>query len=127
MDRYKYSVYTHISDHFLRHIVTCNGADTRFHACERFDRCEHVKVSGRAAFTASGTHVVYINPVNMSRTKWGAYLEETRSRLEGGDHVDHLVRTPPLNDASFCHQSIIALPIIEAFSITRTARICVAF
>ena len=44
VDRYKHAVYTHISDPFLRVLVTRDSTSTRFHACERFERCSFVDV-----------------------------------------------------------------------------------
>lgn len=72
-------------------ILTKEGASTRFHACERFDRCEYVQVDGRASHTEKGTHVVYINPVNMGSDKWKAYVQDTTDKLTKGARVDHLV------------------------------------
>lgn len=91
MDRYKASVYKRLSDQFLQHIITEEASSTRFHACERFDRCEHVKVDGRASHTASGTHVVYINPVTMGAEKWAEYVADTKARLERGEEMHNLV------------------------------------
>ncbi|KAI0647865.1 hypothetical protein C8Q79DRAFT_952331 [Trametes meyenii] len=91
-DRYKHAVYSHIAgDPFLRSIITKDGASTRFHACERFDRCEHVRVNGREAFTAEGHHVVYVNPVNMSTTAWELYFKQMTYQLRRGEQVNVLL------------------------------------
>ncbi|OBZ69030.1 5' exonuclease Apollo [Grifola frondosa] len=103
VDRYKHSVYSHIaSDPFLRSILTCDAASTRFHACERFNRCDHVSVDGQkshapfAAGTsktkaAGGKHVVYVNPVSMGMAAWELYLKDTRERLQNGEIVNNLL------------------------------------
>ncbi|KAH7921615.1 hypothetical protein BV22DRAFT_1132123 [Leucogyrophana mollusca] len=44
VDRYKFGIYTHTSDPFLRAVVTRDEHATRFHACERFARCAYVDV-----------------------------------------------------------------------------------
>ncbi|PIL22723.1 hypothetical protein GSI_15416 [Ganoderma sinense ZZ0214-1] len=91
VDRYKHSVYAHISgDPFLQSIITKDESSTRFHACERFERCEHVRVNGRESHTPSGHHVVYVNPVNMDIQTWQRYLEETREQLQKGKEVNVL-------------------------------------
>ncbi|EJF63258.1 hypothetical protein DICSQDRAFT_160484 [Dichomitus squalens LYAD-421 SS1] len=92
VDRYKHSVYAHISgDPFLQMIVTRDESSTRFHACERFERCEHVRVVGRESHTPSGHHVVYVNPVNMDVNSWQRYLQETREQLQRGKQVNVLL------------------------------------
>ena len=92
VDRYKYSVYAHLSgDPFLQKIITREESSTRFHACERFERCEHVRVIGRESRTPSGHHVVYVNPVNMDIQSWQRYLQETREQLQRGKEVNVLV------------------------------------
>ncbi|TRM64151.1 hypothetical protein BD626DRAFT_456611 [Schizophyllum amplum] len=88
-DRYKYNIYTHISDYFLRAIATLDAGATRFHACERFDRCEEVAVDDEAGHprnvvSRTGKRVVYVNPVNMEEDKWNEYLTEQKAALEAG-------------------------------------------
>ncbi|TDL17208.1 hypothetical protein BD410DRAFT_843764 [Rickenella mellea] len=83
VDRYKYEIYTHLSDPFLKALVTRDSHATRFHACERFDRCKQVWYDDPA--------VVYVNPVNMSRAKWEMYLTETNAKLERGEILSHLL------------------------------------
>ena len=96
-------MYNNISDPFLKRIITSDAASTRFHACERFNRCEHVSVDGNgsraptAAATATpsvsvtGKHVVYVNPVTMGAEEWQRYMKETGAKLQSGDVVNHLV------------------------------------
>ncbi|KAI0769087.1 hypothetical protein BD413DRAFT_559623 [Trametes elegans] len=92
VDRYKHSVYSRITgDPFLKSIITKDGASTRFHACERFDRCEHVRVNGRESHTPSGDHVVYVNPVNMTSAAWEVYLKETKEQLVRKEAVNVLL------------------------------------
>ena len=59
-------------------------SSTRFHACERFDRCEKVERLGKS--------VVYVNPVHMGSEDWGQYLDATREKLKYGEEVTSLVR-----------------------------------
>lgn len=93
VDRYKHSVYSHLSlDPFLKSLITRDERSTRFHACERFDRCEEVEVEGRASHTISGAHVVYVNPVMMSVAAWQLYLQDTKQRLSRGEVVNNLVK-----------------------------------
>ncbi|EED83235.1 predicted protein [Postia placenta Mad-698-R] len=102
VDRYKFGVYKHLEgEPFLQNIITQDAASTRFHACERFDRCNHVSVvaesprnqtvaAGRSV-NANGEHVVYVNPVTMGVAGWDLYLKETRERLARGEIVNHLL------------------------------------
>jgi hypothetical protein len=95
VDRYKYSVFQHISDPFMKLITTRSPSSTRFHACERFNRCEYVDIKNDASYSnatsALGKRVVYINPVTMSIEAWDEYLEITKARIRGGDEVNNLV------------------------------------
>ncbi|OJT12075.1 Protein artemis [Trametes pubescens] len=92
VDRYKHGLYSHTTgDPFLTSIITKDGSSTRFHACERFDRCEHVRVNGRESHTPSGHHVVYVNPVNMSTAGWDQYRKQTRAQLTRGEQVNVLL------------------------------------
>jgi hypothetical protein len=97
MDRYKYNIYTNISDPYMRLIVTRDPTSTRFHACERFHRCDHVRVDDEGAkydnvTSRLGKRVVYVNPVTMKSRLWQRYLKETRKQLVGGAIVNNLVR-----------------------------------
>ena len=92
VDRYKYGVYAHITgDPFLQSIITRDETLTRFHACERFERCEQVRVNGRESHTPSGHHVVYVNPVNMDVASWERYLANTSDQLRAGKVPNVLV------------------------------------
>ena len=94
IDRYKSSVYSNLErEPFLRSILTRDEHATRFHACERFDRCSEIKVDGRATHTSDGHHVVYVNPVTMSVAEWDSYVRDTEGRLQKAEPVHHLVNT----------------------------------
>lgn len=94
----------------MGHILTRDPAASRFHACERFDRCERVRVDGdgdgeigkgcegekRGEEKVEGggrKRVVYVNPVTMGEARWEVYLEDTRRRIGKGETVDSLVST----------------------------------
>ena len=89
----------------MRSIITADAASTRFHACERFGRCEHVSVDESvargdpsltgASVNAQGMHVVYVNPVTMSVAGFELYMKETTEKLQRGEVLNHLVRLPP--------------------------------
>ncbi|KAJ6563586.1 beta-lactamase-like protein [Mycena vulgaris] len=107
LDRYKHTIYSNISDPVLRALGTRDAAASRFHACERFDRCEYVAVTGRRASTShSGARVVYVNPVTMDAARWRAYLQQTKLALARGDDVTNLL--VPLSRHS-------PLPELQAF------------
>ncbi|KAG2344465.1 hypothetical protein BDR05DRAFT_910025 [Suillus weaverae] len=97
VDRYKYAVYTHISDPFLRNLVTRDATSTRFHACERFERCSFVQVpsfdskNDSAPRSIEGKKVVYVNPVTMGCAQWEGYRMDVRRRLAMGKDVDRLL------------------------------------
>ncbi|KAF9234158.1 hypothetical protein BU15DRAFT_79341 [Melanogaster broomeanus] len=98
-DRYKHSIYTHISDPFLRAIGTRDASSTRFHACERFDRCSFVDVPaydfGVEGVTAppskEGKKVVYVNAVTMSCARWDAYKANVKRQVLTGENVNSLL------------------------------------
>ncbi|KAL5482499.1 hypothetical protein ACEPAI_9093 [Sanghuangporus weigelae] len=77
VDRYKHDVYSNLSDGYLRALVTQDIKSTRFHACERFSRCDLVRNEDPC--------VVYINPVNISAENWALYLAKTKAQLERGE------------------------------------------
>ncbi|SRR6266436_3103141 len=81
VDRYKHSIYSHLTDPFLRSLTTLDPSKSRFHACERFNRCPN----------ASGDDVVYINPVTIGKSKWQQYLVLTESKLRAAQPVTVLV------------------------------------
>lgn len=92
----------------MKSIIT-RDENTRFHACERFNRCSHVNMDGNvdrsshAATTANktvkGKHIVYVNPVTMGAASWTLYLKETREKFSKGEVVNVIVRisTPSLD------------------------------
>ncbi|KAG6899184.1 hypothetical protein C0993_012553 [Termitomyces sp. T159_Od127] len=108
VDRYKFSVYDHTSDPFLRSIITQDPSCTRFHACERFHRCEYVAVDDdprRSQYNTTsrlGNRVVYVNPVNMGVQSWDLYITETKDRLSKGEEITNLLvplsRHSPLDE-----------------------------
>ncbi|KAG6872838.1 hypothetical protein C0995_006008 [Termitomyces sp. Mi166 len=108
VDRYKYSVFNRTSDPFLRSILTQDPSSTRFHACERFHRCEYVAVDNEPWQTQYNTtsylgkRVVYVNPVNMGSQSWDLYITETKNRLSQGEEVNNLLvplsRHSPLDE-----------------------------
>ncbi|KAI0263912.1 beta-lactamase-like protein [Gloeopeniophorella convolvens] len=81
VDRYKHTVFSRLADPFLRSLVTLDASQTRFHACERFNRCSYADAEG----------VVYINPVTMGKPKWAEYRAQTESRLRAAQPVTVLV------------------------------------
>lgn len=83
VDRYKHDVYTSISDQELRALATVDMKNTRFHACERFSRCEMVRYNDPG--------VVYVNPMNMSTTHYELYLAHTTEMLQNGELPSFLV------------------------------------
>ncbi|EGN93896.1 hypothetical protein SERLA73DRAFT_78273 [Serpula lacrymans var. lacrymans S7.3] len=97
VDRYKHSIYSHVSDPFLRSIFTCDPSSTRFHACERFDRCDIVSVEDYnygnepAPLSKVGKKVVYVNPIPMSESKWEMYLTSVKRQMNDGENVDSLL------------------------------------
>jgi hypothetical protein len=99
VDRYKFSIYHHISDPFLRAITTKDPSSTRFHACERFHRCEYVAVDNDDGSGGSysnctshmGKRVVYVNPVTLGTASWDLYLQDTKDRLIRGETINNLV------------------------------------
>ncbi|KAI0299686.1 hypothetical protein B0F90DRAFT_1727814 [Multifurca ochricompacta] len=105
VDRYKYTVYSRLTDPFLRSLVTPDASKTRFHACERFNRCPH----GRA------DNAVYINPITISSVKWEQYRILTESKLRASQPVSVLL--VPLSRHSPLHE-------LRAFvSLFRPARV----
>ena len=107
MDRYKHSIYSHLSDYSyppLSSIITRDHTATRFHACERFDRCDSVAIPNevpwkervgmerKADINKDGREVVYVNPVSMDLRKWGEYVRDVKGKLARGEAVSQLVR-----------------------------------
>ncbi|VDC01293.1 unnamed protein product [Peniophora sp. CBMAI 1063] len=86
VDRYKYKVFMSVDDDELHRSITRKSASTRFHACERFNRCEHAP-----NFDFDGNPVIYINPVSFGGEKWTQYLQETEAQLRRGEEVTSLL------------------------------------
>jgi DNA cross-link repair 1C protein len=84
VDRYKHSIYSHLSHEELSRAITRDMSSTRFHACERFDRCEVVERLEKS--------VVYVNPVPIGSEDWSQYLDATKEKLKYGEEVTSLVR-----------------------------------
>ncbi|KAF5361843.1 hypothetical protein D9756_002075 [Leucocoprinus leucothites] len=120
VDRYKDNVYQSVSDPYMRLILTRDPTSTRFHACERFHRCDHVWVDNEDgtygnAISRLGKRVIYINPITMGCTSWKLYLQETKQQLAAGAMVNNLL--VPLSRHS-------TLPELQAFvSLFRPKRI----
>ncbi|EEB93685.1 hypothetical protein MPER_07624, partial [Moniliophthora perniciosa FA553] len=87
LDRYKYKICTHLRhDPLLKALGTTDPESTRFHACERFDRCHVVSVDqGDEELSDSAREkkrVVYVNPVSsMTPEIWENYQIATKERL----------------------------------------------
>ncbi|KAI6114081.1 beta-lactamase-like protein [Pisolithus sp. B1] len=98
-DRYKYAIYTHTSDPLMRALGTRDPSSTRFHACERFDRCPFVDVPQHECsvegtigpLSMEGKKVVYVNPVTMGSAQWDNYKTEIKQHLLRGKSVDSLL------------------------------------
>ncbi|THV06456.1 hypothetical protein K435DRAFT_743497 [Dendrothele bispora CBS 962.96] len=75
LDSYKYDVFKQLKgDPLLSSLGTQDETESRFHSCERFERCSRVAVDD--------LEVVYINPVSsMTPQGWEAYLEATEKRI----------------------------------------------
>jgi hypothetical protein len=73
--------------------VTKDPRATRFHACERFARCEYVNTSfANSDELRRGAPVIYVNPVTMSVEQWEAYSVVTKEMLKSGVNASNLVR-----------------------------------
>lgn len=115
VDRYKDCVYSHLSHKELSRIITQDMSSTRFHACERFDRCEEVERLGKS--------VVYVNPVSMGSKDWDQYLDATREKLKYGEEVTSLVRCSASCLVVLSHCSGLALPFMETLALFGTASV----
>ncbi|KAF9222779.1 hypothetical protein BS17DRAFT_159628 [Gyrodon lividus] len=99
LDRYKHTIYTHVSDPLLRAIGTRDASATRFHACERFDRCPFVDVpsydfgaTGAVAPTSKeGKKVVYVDAMTMSCAGWETYKAFVKRQVLTGENVNSLL------------------------------------
>lgn len=83
VDRYKYRLYTSISEPIFKDILTTDPSATRFHACERFNRCDEVPHEAQ--------EVVYVNPQDMPLTAWQKYHSDTMNGLAQGVRPTYLV------------------------------------
>ncbi|KIY44747.1 hypothetical protein FISHEDRAFT_30478, partial [Fistulina hepatica ATCC 64428] len=96
-DRYKLGIYQNVSDPFLKVIGTSKADSTRFHACERFDRCRAVAVPDShpgepfATTSFTGNRVVYVNFTNMNKDDWEEYKASVRRDIADGKKVDALL------------------------------------
>ena len=119
VDRYKHSIYSHLSHGGLSRIITRDTSSTRFHACERFDQCERMEKLGKS--------VVHVNPAPMGSEDWSQYLDATRDKLKYGEEVTSLVRCSiPFLMSAFSHHSSLALPFVETLIVLGTASVCEA-
>ncbi|KAJ7154125.1 hypothetical protein C8R46DRAFT_1041872 [Mycena filopes] len=94
LDRYKHNILTNLSDPVLRALGTRDEAVSRFHACERFERCGYVASADpreRSGRTRHGTSVVYVNPVNMGADRWERYRQETKLAIGRGERLTNLL------------------------------------
>ncbi|KAF5345172.1 hypothetical protein D9758_009666 [Tetrapyrgos nigripes] len=75
LDSYKFDVFRRLkNDPFLSNLGTRDENATRFHSCERFERCSQV--------APDDEEVVYVNPVSsMTPQMWEVYLEETKNKI----------------------------------------------
>lgn len=93
-------MYSQVSDPSLRLLGTQDASSTRFHACERFDRCSFVDVPPYdfgvegciAPPSKEGKRVIYVNPVSMDCVQWENYKIEVKRQVVRGKTVDSLVR-----------------------------------
>jgi DNA cross-link repair 1C protein len=91
----------------MRLIVTRDPQCTRFHACERFNRCDHVFVDSEdnpfeVSRSRSGKRVIYINAVTMESTSWDLYLQVVKQGIMAGDQkINDLVCYQPLRETCF--------------------------
>ncbi|KAG8997285.1 hypothetical protein FRB93_000418 [Tulasnella sp. JGI-2019a] len=92
VDRYKYRLYTSLSEPIFKDILTTDPRATRFHACERFNKCDQVHCEVQ--------DVIYVNPQDMPLTAWQKYHSETMNGLAQG------VRPTLLNFALARHSSL---------------------
>ncbi|KAH7101295.1 hypothetical protein BKA62DRAFT_192624 [Auriculariales sp. MPI-PUGE-AT-0066] len=85
VDRYKHSIFMRASDPFLKSLVSLQPDVSRFHACERHDRCSSIN------FPPKTESVVYVNPVDMTVERWETYQMDVQRRLKGGEALTNLV------------------------------------
>ncbi|KAG8947729.1 hypothetical protein FRC04_010503 [Tulasnella sp. 424] len=78
VDRYKYDIYTSLSEPIWKEILTMDPTATRFHACARFDRCSEVEENVTGC-------VVYVNPNDMGLAGWHAYQQRVLEEMSCGN------------------------------------------
>ncbi|KAF8333246.1 beta-lactamase-like protein [Cantharellus anzutake] len=84
VDRYKLVIFSLLqSDPMLRAIITLDSSSTRFHACERFNRCDHVP--------SDDADVVYVNAVECSLGTWHSWYSDTKEKLINGELIRSLI------------------------------------
>ncbi|KAF9515029.1 hypothetical protein BS47DRAFT_822800 [Hydnum rufescens UP504] len=84
VDRYKKVIYSSLqSDPLLNVITTEDPYSTRFHACERFNRC--------ACVPSEDSEVVYVNAVECPVLTWDVWRKATQIRLLAGERVKSLI------------------------------------
>ncbi|KDQ20968.1 hypothetical protein BOTBODRAFT_84904, partial [Botryobasidium botryosum FD-172 SS1] len=84
VDRYKYTIFKSLAnDSLLGSIVTRDPNATRFHACERFNRCDCV--------ACDDENVVYINPVTCGVKDWRNWAAGVLPKLKAGERVNYLM------------------------------------
>lgn len=116
VDRYKHSIYSHLSHEGMSRIITRDMSLTRFHACERFDRCDELERLGKS--------IVYVNPVPMDSEDWSRYLDNTRDKLKCGEKVTSLVRCSiSFTTLVFSHHSSLVMPFVETLTFLRIATV----
>ncbi|EIN13048.1 hypothetical protein PUNSTDRAFT_141568 [Punctularia strigosozonata HHB-11173 SS5] len=91
VDRYKHSVFSHISDPFMRAIITRDAKSTRFHACERFAQCSPIDDMFAQEARENNGRIVYINPVTMGSESWNTYRQTVKKQLRNGKVVNILL------------------------------------
>ncbi|KAG8882837.1 hypothetical protein FRB97_007661 [Tulasnella sp. 331] len=82
VDRYKYKLYSSLSEPIYKEILTTDPHATRFHACERFNRCDEVPFDA--------PDVVYVSPQDMPLTHWQKYQSDTMQALAHGNRPSYL-------------------------------------
>jgi DNA cross-link repair 1C protein len=91
----------------MQTIITLSPLETRFHACERFQRCAGAAEDSTSPHVRENAHatpemqedrkhdrkIVYVNPVTIGRKKWAQYMEDTKRKINSGESVTCLVRS----------------------------------
>lgn len=84
VDRYKKAIFAGLtSDPLLDAVTTIDPYITRFHACERFNRCECVPATDR--------EMIYVNAVECPIASWDIWRAQTYQELLEGNIVKSLV------------------------------------